>query len=77
LDAYRFPLPPLAEQHHIVTKVDELMALCDSLEAVRTARETMRDRLAAASLGRLNAPDPETFDEDARFALDTTSRESH
>ena len=27
------PLPPLCEQHRIVAKVDQLMALCDSLNA--------------------------------------------
>ena len=64
------PLPPLAEQHRIVAKVDELMALCDRLDAARGSRETARNRLAAASLARLNAPDPETFQSDARFALD-------
>ncbi|MDE2577904.1 MAG: restriction endonuclease subunit S [Hyphomicrobiales bacterium] len=65
-----FPLPPLAEQHRIVAKVDELMGLCDRLEAARAGREAVRDRLAAASLARLNAPDAETFQADARFALD-------
>lgn len=55
----------------IQARVDELMASCDRLEAARVAREATRDRLAAASLARLNSPDPETFQSDARFALDT------
>ncbi|HQS18453.1 restriction endonuclease subunit S [Reyranella sp.] len=67
---YEVPLPPLAEQHRIVAKVDELMALCDQLEKSRTAREETRDRLTAASLARLNDAGHETFQADARFALD-------
>ena len=51
-------------------KVDELMGLCDRLEEGRGSREGLRDRLAAVSFARLNAPDPETFQADARFALD-------
>ena len=70
LRVFKVPLPPLAEQHRLVAKVDELMGLCDRLEAARAGREGVRDRLTAASLARLNAPDPENFQSDARFALD-------
>ena len=43
-----FPFPPLAEQHRIVAKVDELMALCDQLEAERNAREETHQHLIRA-----------------------------
>jgi len=51
-------------------QLDEFMALCDQLDKARTLREAARDRLTMASLARLNDPDPETFPDDARFALD-------
>ena len=71
LKASFIPLPPFAEQHRIVAKVDELMALCDRLEAARVEREATRNRMATASLARLNAPDPDpaTFQNHTAFAL--------
>lgn len=44
------PLPPLAEQHRIVAKVDELMVLCDELEAQITTTVTTRRQLLEATL---------------------------
>jgi type I restriction enzyme S subunit len=38
-------VPPLAEQHRIVAKVDGLMALCDRLEASLATSEDTRHRL--------------------------------
>jgi len=72
LEALLVPLPSFGEQHRIVAKVDELMALLDRLEAARSKREATRDRLTTATLARLTAADvdPESLRSRARFALD-------
>jgi type I restriction enzyme S subunit len=47
---FKVPLPPLPEQHRIVAKVDELMALCDRLEAQLTTTQTQSRRLLESTL---------------------------
>jgi len=49
------PLPPLAEQKRIVAKVDELMALCDGLEAQLAASRATGEKLLAALVAELTA----------------------
>ena len=41
------PLPPLAEQHRIVAKVDQLMALCDQLKTRLTQARQLNEQLAS------------------------------
>ena len=47
------PLPPLAEQHRIVAKVDELMALCDQLENQHNDAAEAHEKLVTHLLGTL------------------------
>ncbi|MBD2389790.1 restriction endonuclease subunit S [Aphanizomenon flos-aquae NRERC-008] len=56
VDAIRnlpFPLPPLAEQKRIVTKVDKLMKLCDELETKLTQTQTEREKIINAAVKQL------------------------
>lgn len=46
-------IPPLLEQHRIVAKVDELMALCDRLEAKQADAESAHAQLVQALLDSL------------------------
>ncbi len=47
------PLPPLAEQHRIVAKVEELMAVCDRLETQQADAESAHAQLVQALLDSL------------------------
>ena len=46
IQQFIFPLPPLAEQHRIVAKVDELIALCDFLKSRITSANQLQRKLA-------------------------------
>ncbi|MCK5149704.1 restriction endonuclease subunit S [Candidatus Pacearchaeota archaeon] len=46
-----FPLPPLAEQHRIVEKVNRLISLCDGLELRIKGNKKDSERLMGAVLG--------------------------
>ena len=58
-------LPPLAEQKRIVAKVDELMALCDDLEAKQQERRAVHVRVNTAALDSLSTAGTDTDFDDA------------
>lgn len=53
MEALFVPLPPLAEQARIVARVDELMRLCDALEAKGRLEAEQHARLLGTLLGTL------------------------
>ncbi len=55
LNAQLYALPPLAEQSRIVTRVEELMRLCDALEAKGQLEATQHAQLVSTLLGTLTA----------------------
>jgi type I restriction enzyme, S subunit len=42
------PIPPLAEQHRIVKKVDSIITLCDNLKSQLINKKTTQQNLATA-----------------------------
>ena len=62
ISSSQIPFPPIAEQHRIVAKVDELMALCDTLEQQQEDSIQAHETLVETLLGALtNPPDAEAF----------------
>lgn len=58
LKTIEFPLPPLPEQKRIVEKVDQLMALCDELEAKQKEKRAKAVSFNQAALNAVvHAPD--------------------
>ena len=62
LDSIPIPAPPAEVQISIVAKVDELMALCDRLEAQLKERDVKQATLAKAALAKFTEdPSPENL----------------
>jgi type I restriction enzyme S subunit len=54
IEQFEIPIPQLEEQKRIVARVDELMALCDQLEARQKERDEKHKALCRAALARFS-----------------------
>jgi len=69
IETLLMPVPPLEEQHRIVAKLDELMALCDQLEGSLANSEATRSRLLDALLHEALTPVAKVRSEHPRAAV--------
>jgi type I restriction enzyme S subunit len=65
------PLPPEKEQYRILTKVDELMGLCDRYEAAKQTRDKLRQKLRESAIASvMNSETDEELDAAWAFVRD-------
>jgi type I restriction enzyme S subunit len=70
IGSLQFPLPPLPEQARIVARVEELMRVCDALEAKGRQQAAHHTQLVSTLLGSLTAnaaPDEQADDLPSRW----------
>ena len=53
IKSFLIPLPPLAEQHRIVSKIDQLMTLCDELEKQIDTAESKQTNLLNSLMAKV------------------------
>jgi len=71
MDRIPVALPPVSEQRRILSRIDELMALCNELQTVQTRRDNQRDLLTAAVHYHLcNGADADTLRNQTHFFVE-------